>query len=135
MQTKKDELQTEKRLQNLWAFALVAGLIAFALALMWVNSSQGPGLDWIWTIAAFGAAALVYNIAFFILCSIFAPGLSALVSDDTEVQGDDVAHVVRYEATGTEAVDAYVRTYATARGVSAVAIVSGIMIALALTFF
>lgn len=124
-----------KLLQNLWAFALVFGTLGFGLALMWVNSAQGPGLDWIWFIAAFGAAALVHNVAFFALCSMFAPALPKLVTDDTQVQGDDVTHVVRNKETGLHSLDFYVRAYSTARGVSAVTIVSAIMIAIALAFF
>lgn len=135
MPNQDQRIPSEKLLQKLWAFALVIGTAGFGAGLMWLNSAQGPGLDWIWGIAAFGAAALIFNIAYFVLCSLFAPALATLVTDDTEVHGDDVAHVVRYRETGTEAVDFYVRAYATARSVSAVAIVSGIMITVALLFF
>lgn len=124
-----------KRLKTLWWIAVVTGVIGFSGALLWVNSTTGPGFDWIWVVAAFGAAAIVYNVAFFALCSMFAPGLATLVEDDTEIDGDNVTHVVRHAATGDEALDAYVKTYAVARGTSAVAIVSGIMITVALTFF
>ena len=123
------------RLRWLWWGALVIGAASFIAGLMWANSAQGPGLDWIWGIAAFGAAAIAYNLAFFLLCSIFAPTLASFVKDDTEVHGDDVTHVVHYGESGDEALDPYIRAYASARGVSAVAIVSGVMIAIALTFF
>lgn len=114
---------------------MLAGALGFGGALYWIASPGGPGLDWIWGIAAFGAAAILYNLVFFLLCSIFVPGLSNYVEDDTEVQGDDVVHVVRYTKADDPGLDSYIKTYATARGVSAVAIISGIMIAVAWNFF
>ncbi len=122
-------------LKRIWLAALVCGALAFLAGLAWVNSTGGPGFDWIWVVAAFGLGAVIYNVAFFALCSIFVPGLSSLVEDDTEVQGDDVTHVVKHIETGDETVDFYIRAYAAARGTSAVAIVSGIMVAIALMFF
>ena len=115
--------------------SLLAGAASFGGALYWIASPGGPGLDWIWGVAGFGLAAIVYNLVFFALCSVFAPGLSNYVEDDTEVQGDDVVHVVRYANAGNPDLDSYIKTYATARGVSAVAIISGIMIAIAWNFF
>ena len=103
--------------------------------MLWITSSDGPGFDWIWGIAAFGAAAIVFNLAFFLLCSVFAPSLSSLVEDDTEVHGDDVVHVVRHAEIGDQALDSYIRAYATARATSAVAIASGVAIGVALAFF
>ncbi|MGH1420042.1 MAG: hypothetical protein ACRBCJ_14395 [Hyphomicrobiaceae bacterium] len=124
-----------KKLRTLWLAAVAVGGIFFLAGLWWANSSEGPGLDWIWGIAIFGAAAVAYNVAFFVLCSAFFPKFATLVKDDTEVQGDDVAHVVRYASTGDDVMDAYIRTYATARATSAVAIVSVIVATVALTFF
>ena len=124
-----------KLLHRLWLTSIAVAVVGFALALLWITSSRGPGFDWVWCIAAFGAAAIVYNLALFALCSIFVPNLSAMVEDDTEVHGDDVVHVVRHAETGDDALDPYIRAYATARGASAVAIVAGIVIAIALTFF
>lgn len=124
-----------QRLQRLWIGALLAGAAGFGGALAWISSPGGPGLDWIWGIAAFGVAAILYNLSFFVLCSVFAPGLSNYVEDDTEVQGDDVVHVVRYGKADDPNLDRYIKTYATARGVSAVAIISCIMIAVAWNFF
>lgn len=126
---------TIARLRWLWGLSLLAATVAFGLSLLWLASPQGPGLDVIWGIAAFGAAALVYNIVFFLLCSIFAAGLSNLVEDDTEVHGDNVHHVVRHAETGDETSDFYIRAYATARAITATAIVSAVMITIALTFF
>jgi len=122
-------------MQKLWIAALISGVVTFFAGLAWVNSSGGPGFDWIWTVAAFGLAAVVYNVAFFALCSMFVPELSTLVEDDTEVHGDDVTHVVKHMETGDEKVDFYIRAYANARAISAVAIVSGIIATIALTFF
>lgn len=122
-------------LRWLWLAALACGVGAFLAGLAWVNSSGGPGFDWIWVVATFGLAAVVYNIAFFGFCSVFVPGLSAFVEGDTQVQGDDVTHVVKHAETGHKAIDFYIRAYATARGTTAVAIVSGVMAAIALTFF
>ena len=126
---------SSQSLRRLWSLSLLAGALGFGGALYWIASPGGPGLDWIWGIAAFGAAAILYNLVFFLLCSIFAPGLSNYVEDDTEVQGDDVVHVVRYTTADDPGLDSYIKTYATARGVSAVAIISGIMIAVAWNFF
>jgi hypothetical protein len=78
---------------------------------------------------------IVYNVTFFALCSMFLPGLSDLVEDDTEVKGDDVTHVVRHIETGDERADFYIRAYAGARAISATTIISGIMITAALWFF
>ena len=124
-----------RRLYRLWLTAIFVGAVGFFIGLLWANSSQGPGLDWIWGIAVFGAAVILYNITFFLACSIFAPGLGEFVQDDTEVHGDDVVHIVRHAETGNEAIDAYIRAYANARATSAVTIVSAIMIAIALIFF
>lgn len=118
-----------------WIVALVVGGVAFALALLWVNSDSGPGFDWIWLVAAFGLAAIIYNAMFFVLCSLYAPGLADLVIDETKVEGDNVAHVVNHATTGDDAVDGYVRAYATARGTTAVSIVMAVMGGLALAFF
>lgn len=123
------------RLRRLWIAALGVGAASFIAGLLWVNSPQGPGFDWIWVVAAFGAAALAYNLAFFALCSIYTPELANLVDDDTEVEGDTVTHVVRHAETGDKSLDPYIRAYAGARSVSAVAIISGILIAGALIFF
>lgn len=123
------------RLRRLWISALIAGVVGLIASLLWVASSGGPGLDWIWGVAAFGVAALIYNIAFFVLCSLYAPELASLVEDDTEVHGDDVVHVVRHAETGEKTTDDYIRTYATARGVTAVTIVSAVMITGAVLFF
>ncbi len=123
------------RLRWCWLGALLLGAASFVAGLSWASTSQGPGLDWIWGVAIFGAAAIVYNLAFFLLCSVFAPTLASFVKDDTEVQGDDVTHVVHYAESGNDILDSYIRAYASARGVSAVAIVSGIMATIALTFF
>lgn len=133
--TPPSTLPDPKLLQTLWLGALAIGAIGLLAGLAWLRSSDGPGLDWIWAVAAFGAAALLYHAAFFALCSIFAPALAQLVRDDTEVQGDDVAHVVHYQETGNQALDSYVRAYATARGVSAAAIVSLIIATIAIIFF
>ncbi len=130
-----DRATLQKQLQWYWVVAIGVGAIALVIALVWIQSPGGPGLDFIWGVAAFGLAAIVYNVAFFILCSIFAPWLSDMVEDDTEVSGDDVVHVVKHTETGDEAIDSYVRTYAAARGATAVAIVSGVMVAIALMFF
>ena len=135
MPDQDDTLPTTKQLQTLWLAALAVSAVGFVAGLAWLNSAQGPGLDWIWIVAVFGAAALLYNLAFFALCSLCASALATLVTDETEVKGDDVAHVVRYQETGTEALDPYVRAYATARGVSAAAIVSAIVATVALLFF
>lgn len=132
---KRPKDQISANLNRLWLAALVAGAVTFLCGLAWVNSSGGPGFDWIWAVAAFGLAAVAYNIAFFGLCSIFAPGLSSLVEDDTEVHGDDVTHVVKHMETGDETIDFYIRSYASARAITAVAIVSGIMASIALAFF
>ena len=96
---------------------------------------MGRGLDWISGIAAVGVAAVLCNLVFFLLCSISAPGLSSYVEDDTEVQGDDVDHVVRYSQAEDPDIDRLVTTVATARGTSAVAIISGIMFVVAWNFF
>ena len=114
---------------------MAVAVISFALALVWITSPGGPGFGWIWCVAAFGAAAIAYNLTLFALCSVLVPSLSGLVEDDTEVHGDDVVHVVRHVETGDRALDSYVRAYATARAITAVAIVSGVVIAVALTFF
>ncbi|MGI9524672.1 MAG: hypothetical protein ACR2PG_23825 [Hyphomicrobiaceae bacterium] len=124
-----------RRLRSMWWTAVGAGTIAFLLSLLWANSSQGPGLDWVWVLAAFGASVIAFNVAFFGLCSYFTPYLSTAVRDGTEIEGDTVVHVVQHAQTGDEKVDFYVRAYATARGVTAVGIVTGIMIAIALLFF
>ncbi len=124
-----------RRLRTLWLISLAIGGLGSFLGLLWVASPGGPGLDWIWGIAAFGAGVLLYNAAFFTLCSLFASGLANLVEDDTEVEGDNVVHVVKHAETGDEAFDFYIRSYATARGTTAVAIISSIMITLALIFF
>lgn len=124
-----------QQLRRLWWIAIIAGAAGIGLGLMWVTSPGGPGFDWIWVIAAFGAGAIVYNLVFFVLCSWRAPGLSDLVEDDTEVKGDNVTHVVRHAETGDATVDFYIRAYATARGVSVSAIGAGVMIAVALCFF
>jgi len=123
------------RARWLWWIAVAIGSLGFVAGLLWANSPQGPGLTFIWGVAAFGLGVIVYNVAFFVLCSIFIPGLAAFVEDDTQVHGDDVTHVVRHVEVGDEAVDFYIRAYASARATSAVAIVSGIMIAAALMFF
>ena len=123
------------RLKRLWLSALRIGALGFMAGLVWLGSSQGPGLDWVWGIAVFGAPAILYNVAFFALCSMFVPKLSGLVEDDTEVQGDDVVHVVKFAETGEEPVDFYIRAYATARGTTAATIVGGVMIAVALAIF
>jgi len=128
-------LKIGSNLQRLWLAALACGAVTFLAGLAWVNSSGGPGFDWIWAVAAFGLAAVVYNIAYFLFCSVFVPGLAALVEDDTQVRGDDVTHVVKHAETGNETIDFYIRAYATARGTTAVAIVSGVIAAIALTFF
>ncbi len=129
------EILPNQLVKRLWLLAIAFGLITFLGGLFWVSSPGGPGLDVVWGVAAVGLGVIAFNIAFFILCSIFAPGISDLVEDDTEVQGDDVVHVVRHAETGDEKTDFYIRNYATARGVTAVAIVSGVMIAAALVFF
>jgi len=130
-----DKVIFDGRLHRLWLFAVLVGCAGFIIGLLWANSSQGPGLDWIWAVAAFGAAAILYNITFFIGCSLFAPGLSEFVRDDTEVRGDDVTHVVSHAETGDKTIDGYIRAYANARATSAVAIVSVIVVAIALIFF
>lgn len=129
------EQELEGRLKSLWLAALGCGAAAFVAGLAWVNSTGGPGFDWVWAVAAFGVAAVVYNGVFFALCSAFVPGLSDLVEDGTEVHGDDVTHVVKHAETGDERIDFYIRNYATARGVSVVAIVSVIVASIALIFF
>lgn len=123
------------KLRWLWLAALLVGAVSFLACLLWASSSQGPGLNWIWGVAAFGLGAIVYNIAFFLLCTIFVPGLSGLVREDTEVHGDTVAHVVHHTETGDETLDFYIRSYSAARATTAIAIVSGILIAVALIFF
>ena len=123
------------RLRRLWLVAILVGAVGFIIGLIWANSSQGPGLDWIWGVAAFGAAVILYNITFFLGCSVLAPGLAKFVHDDIEVHGDDIVQVVRLAETGDKAIDAYIRAYATARATSAVAIVSAITIAIVLVFF
>jgi hypothetical protein len=128
-------LQSQRRAKALWLTAFLIGCAGFAGGLFWVSSSRGPGFDWIWAVAAFGLGAILYNIAFFALCSIFAPGLAGLVRDRTKIEGDTVHHVVEHADTGDEAVDFYIRAYASARAITAVAIVSGVMMGLALAFF
>ena len=128
-------MASTERLRTLWQVSLVGGLLGFVGALWWVMSAGGPGLDWVWGVMAFGAAALIYNACFFLLCSIFASRMSEHVEDDTEVEGDTVVHVVRHGETGDATLDFYIKAYATARGTTAVAIVSGIMISIALYFF
>ena len=123
------------RLRWIWLAAILTGAVSFLIGLLWASSAQGPGLDWVWGVAAFGIGAIVYNIAFFILCSIFVPDLAALVKDDTEVHGDTATHVVKYAELGDETIDFYIRSYASARATSAVAVGMGIMIALAVIFF
>ena len=128
-------MEIVERVHRLWWAALAIGAAGMGLGLLWVMSSGGPGLDWVWAIAVFGAGVIVYNVAFFVLCSMFTPGLGDLVEDDTEVKGDTVTHVVRHAETGDEKTDFYIRAYAAARGVSVSAIGGGVMIALALWFF
>lgn len=124
-----------QRLRRLWGMAIAIGIAAFGLALLWVMSPGGPGFDWIWTLAAFGAGVIAYNLAYFALCSAFAPRLGDMVEDETRVEGNDVVHVVHHPETGDETTDFYIRAYATARGVSVSAIGAGVLIGLALWFF
>lgn len=124
-----------KRAAKLWWLAIAAGMLGAVAGMLWVNSPDGPGFEWIWLVAALGVGVIVYNAAFFALCSIFVPGLSNLVEDDTEVKGDDVTHVVRHIETGDEGTDFYIRAYAGARAISATTIVAAIMITGALWFF
>ena len=126
---------SSERLRRLWLGAVLVGAVCFIIGLLWASSSQGPGLDWIWAVAAFGVAAILYNITFFLACSVFAPELSKFVRDDTEVHGDDVTHVVSHAETGDKTIDGYIRAYANARATSAVAIVSVIIASIALIFF
>ena len=128
-------MEFSQRARRLWWLAIGTGVAGAGLGLLWVNSPQGPGFDWVWAVAAFGVGVIVYNVAFFALCSMFVPGLSALVEDDTEIKGDTVVHVVRHAETGDEANDFYIRAYAAARGMSATAIGAAVMIAVALWFF
>lgn len=122
-----------RRLSGLWRGALAMGAVAFGLATYWVY--QGPGLDWIWAVAAFGVAVVSYNLAFFIFCSAWAPEMATMVRDDTKVEGDSVTHVVEHGVTGDPRLDAYLQTYANARGISAVAITSAILATIAVAFF
>ncbi|MFY0614812.1 MAG: hypothetical protein JXQ99_25010 [Hyphomicrobiaceae bacterium] len=128
-------MEIAQRTRRLWWIAIVTGVVGAGLGLLWVTSPGGPGFDWIWLIAVFGAGVIVYNLAFFALCSMLTPGLSDLVEDDTEVKGDNVTHVVRHAETGDETADFFIRAYATARGVSVSAIGAAVMIAVALWFF
>lgn len=121
------------RLRALWGAAIAFGVLAFALALWW--AATGPGFDWIWGVMAFGVAVAVYNLAFFLLCAGRAPEMAAMVKDDTEIHGDSVTHVVEHDETGDPRLDAWIRTYATARGVSAAAIGAAVLMAIALAFF
>ena len=129
------EMSSTGRLRWIWWAAIFTGAVSFLIGLLWANSAQGPGLDLVWAVAGFGLSVIIYNMTFFVLCSIFVPDLSALVEDDTEVHGDNVVHVVRHAETGDGTLDFYIRAYAGARATSAVAIGAGIMIALALIFF
>ena len=124
-----------QKLRRFWLAALVIGAFSFVLGLLWTASPGGPGLDWIWAVAAFGLGAIVYNLAFFLLCTVFASGLSSHVEDDTEVHGDDVVHVVRHKVSGDETLDFYIRAYASARAITAVTIVSVTLGGLAIVFF
>ncbi len=124
-----------QRLRWLWLAAILIGAVCFLLGLLWTNSTNGPGLDWIWGIAAFGLGVIIYNIAFFVFCSIFAPGLAGLVEDKTEVRGDTVVHVVEHAEVGDESIDFYIRAYASARATTATSIVLGILVTIALMFF
>ncbi len=128
-------MEIVQRVRRLWWAALVIGAAGMGLGLLWVTSVGGPGFDWVWAIAAFGAGVIVYNVAFFVLCSMFAPGLGDLVEDDTEVKGDTVTHVVHHVETGDEKIDFYIRAYAASRGISASAIGGAVLIGLALWFF
>ncbi len=128
-------LQNAQKLARLWWSSILIAAAGFGLALYWISTPAGPGLDWIWGVAAFGAAAILYNIAFFILCSIFVPGLSKFVKDDTEVEGDTVTHVVTHGQIGDKRIDDYIRAYASARAATATTIVAGVLIAAALLFF
>jgi len=124
-----------QKLRKLWLAALVIGALGCVLGLLWTVSPGGPGFDWIWGVAAFGLGAIVYNLAFFLLCTAFASGLSSQVEDDTEVHGDEVVHVVRHTVSSDETLDCYIRYYANARAVTAVTIISVIFGGLAIVFF
>jgi hypothetical protein len=123
------------RLRGLWGIALSIGATCFLAGLLWASSSTGPGLDWVWVVAIFGAAVVAYNLAFFALCSIYVPELAKLVEDDTEVEGDTVSHVVRHAETGDPQLDPYIKTYASARSISAAAIVACIVTSVVVIFF
>ncbi len=124
-----------QKLRWFWLAALVIGAFSFVLGLLWTTSPAGPGLDWIWGVAAFGFGAIIYNLAFFLLCMMFVPELSSQVEDDTEVHGDDVVHVVRHKVSGDKILDFYIRAYASARAITAVTIVSVTLGSLAVIFF
>ncbi len=128
-------LQNGEKLAKLWWGSIAIAAAGFALALYWISTPAGPGLDWVWGVAAFGAAAILYNIAFFFLCSFFVPGLAKFVKDDTEVEGDTVIHVVTHGQIGDDKVDEYIRAYAAARAATATTIGAGVLIGIALIFF
>ncbi len=121
------------RLNGFWRGAVAMGAAAFGLATYWIY--QGPGLDWIWGVAAFGVGVVSYNLAFFIFCSAWAPEMAPMVKDDTRVEGDSVTHVVEHGATGDPRLDSYIQTYASARGISVAAIGAAVIAPIALTFF
>lgn len=131
--TEAEILKTAKNLPALWGAAVAAGVVCFGLALYWAYIE--PGLDWVWAVAAAGVGIVGYNLAFFALCASFAPAMAKMVRDDTEVKGDAVTQVVEHGVSGEKTIDAYLPTYANARGISAVAITSAILATVALTFF
>ena len=122
------------RLKALWRVSVGAGFLAFLLALAWAWTETG--FDWIWWVAAFGLAAIVYNVVFFALCSWRAPGLAGFISsEDTKVEGDNVVIETTHTQSGDEALDFYVRAYMHARGASYTAISAVILIGVALAIY
>lgn len=115
------------RLAGLWRASMVIAALIGAAAFAWGYGEFDE--TWIVALAAFGLAAIVQRVAFYLLCLWRAPGLGAfIVKDETLIEGDSVINETTVSETGRAELDSYIKAFADARGATMVAL-GGVLLA------
>ena len=97
----------------MWLAVIVGALVL--LASFW-KLDQFSNFEIGWSVMAFAFAAIAWSAVFYFGCLIVAGSLTSyIVSDDTEIKGDNVEMVTKTRSSGDARLDAWIDKFVFAR--------------------
>jgi len=112
--TEQDKTVDFGRLRSLMLTAVIAGAAVLVVSLWQLGQFQAFEIGW--SVMAFAFGAIAWAAVFYFGCLIVEGSLTSyIISDDTEIKGQNVEMVTKTRSSGDARLDAWIEKFVFAR--------------------